>query len=233
MPHLHNRATDPRGQGGEPLPGMVEVALISTPIRSVLHLKPASAKTQHGYQPFNNASPAISLMSVGDLHGSDHTTSRPRPAGRVKSVHIRSKRSRMTRKSDPDLNVYFRSENGLIGCGEYPDPGHEDPDLINAGKETLTVKKGGVILPSSQAIGVIRGGHLDMSILGGLQVAQNGDLANLIIAGKLVDGMGGALDLVSSQALRTLSRLGNASKNLHPMAKEAIKEAFDSLSKEE
>jgi 3-oxoacid CoA-transferase len=69
---------------------------------------------------------------------------------------------------DPELNVYFHSENGLIGIGEYPDPGHEDPDLINAGKETVTVKKGGVILPSSQAFGVIRGGHLDMSILGGL-----------------------------------------------------------------
>lgn len=69
---------------------------------------------------------------------------------------------------DPNFNVYFHGENGLLGIGEYPDAGHEDPDLINAGKETVTVKKGGVIVQSSMAFSIIRGGHLDISILGGL-----------------------------------------------------------------
>jgi 3-oxoacid CoA-transferase len=69
---------------------------------------------------------------------------------------------------DPTHNVYFHAENGLLGIGEYPEVGHEDPDLINAGKETVTIKRGGVIVPSSMAFGIIRGGHLDMSILGGL-----------------------------------------------------------------
>jgi 3-oxoacid CoA-transferase subunit B len=69
---------------------------------------------------------------------------------------------------DPKLNVYFHSENGLLGIGEYPEVGQEDPDLINAGKETVTIKRGGSIMSSSTCFNIIRGGHLDLTILGGL-----------------------------------------------------------------
>ena len=72
---------------------------------------------------------------------------------------------------DPKLNVYFHSENGLIGTGEYPKPGYEDPELVNAGKETVTIRPGGAFLNSSTAFNIIRGKHLDMTILGALQVS--------------------------------------------------------------